>query len=186
MAKFMAVNPAKRAPAKKAKKAVAQQKNTQKRRRKAKKNPIANDVFKQVMDAALGAGGALATEVTARMLPLPNSMRTGYVADLTKAGIAIGIGMAVEKLLKQRVEGRKMTEGALTVIAHNIALRAVGPNLGLPATPVGDWDDYGYNYPGVESSFIGAGNATGMGAYMNSAPLMPNTMGAYLDRNLFN
>lgn len=179
MAKFMAVNPVKKARKTKAVAKTAKQ-QTRKRKR-VKRNPIANDIVKQVMDAAIGAGGALATEVTARMLPLPDALRTGYAADLTKVVIAIGLGLTTEKLLKQRVAGRQMTQGALTVIAHNAALRLVGPNLGIPATQVGDWDDYGFNYPGVESSFIGQNNASGMGTYMNSAPLVNSPLGVYLN-----
>lgn len=181
MGKLATFNPAKKRAAPKRKTQAVSKTTQPKRRRRAKKNPIGGEITKQMLDSIIGAGGALATDVVVRMLPLPDTARTGYMADLTKAAVAIGIGYGTEKLLKQRQTGRKLTEGSLTVIAYNIALRTVGPNLGLPASSVGAWDDFGYQYPGVESSMIQPGNESGMGAYMNSGPIMGQTgLGAYL------
>lgn len=182
MGKIATFNPAPKKKAQpKRKKTTAMQ--AAPKRRKYKRNPVGGEITKQLIDSVIGAGGAIATDVIVRMLPLPESARTGYMVDVAKIVVAIGIGMGTEKLLKQRVIGRKMTEGSLTVIAHGMALRAVGPNLGLPSSCVGAWDDFGYQYPGVQSSMIQPGNENGFGAYMSAAPIMGQAgLGAYMQR----
>lgn len=189
MAKMLMLNPAPRKRRRKARRKnpiraraktrniIAMPKKTRRRR-----NPIggmkANGLVTQTVNAFIGAGGAIGVSSIAKMLPLPTTMRTGYMRDLTHAGLAIGLGLIVEKGLKQRATARKITEGALTVIAHNAMLRAVGPNLGLP-NAVDGYDDWSTSiYPGLTTAMY-PNIGTGMGAYQNAGPIQGANLSAY-------
>lgn len=193
MAKMLMLNPAPRKRRRKArrKNPIARARtrtrviraNPVRRVRRRRSNPIGGvkmgGIVNQTVNAFIGAGGAIGTDVIAKMLPLPASMQTGYMQDITRAGIAIALGLVVEKGLRQRATGRKMTEGALTVIAHGMALKAVGPNLGLSA-----YDDWNTGiYPGMTTA-IYPNIGTGMGAYQNAAPVSGGaTLAAYQNWN---
>jgi hypothetical protein len=121
------------------------------------------------MDAFVGAGGAIATDLVVNNLPLPPMLADGWGKDLARMGTAIGIGWMMERGLKQKKLGREMVKGSMVVIAHGIVSRNFGANLGLS-----DFSNPLY-YPGMS---VGTGmgaydHSSGMGAYDNAAPVTP-------------
>jgi hypothetical protein len=187
MAKMLMLNPAPRKRRKVKRKSVAKRRASTRtirvaaprKVRRYRRNPIggmkSSGLLKQSIDAFIGAGGAIGTDVIMKMLPLPAALQTGYARDLTRAAIAVGLGYVTEKGLKQRATGRKMTEGALTVIAHGMAMQAVGANLGLSG-----YQDWGTQiYPGLNTG-IYPNVGTGLAAYQNVAPVSAG-LGAYQD-----
>lgn len=129
-------------------------------------------VSTMLKNAALGAVGATAINTAIGRLPLPASLMVGRVSYLTRAGVAIGLGILAEKT---RLLGAgtlaKMVEGSLTVTLYD-AIRAeaaaAGVNLG----------GMGYYLPGRGASAVpsASGNATprlGMYATGPGANVMP-------------
>lgn len=144
--------------------------------RRMRRNPVGAPRFRApyimgaVQDAAIGAGGALVTDLTmaqvARFLPDTMTSRFGPDGAISfgyygaKLGIAIGLGVLGTQFLPPRM--RRMaatgTAGALTVQAYEI-VRAM-----LPADLV-----LGYMTPGRNAL-----TRTRMSAYL------PRRLGAYL------
>jgi len=125
-------------------------------RRKVRRNPIGfGGITATILDAAKGAGGALAVNMVYDLLPLPLSMKTGHTADLVKAALAVGLGIAAKPLLGRTAA--KMSEGALTVIAFQ-AMQNLMPVTG------GAVAGLSYVSPGMI-----AGPAGGMGEYVQSS-----------------
>lgn len=89
-----------------------------------------------------GAAGALAVNAALRFLPVPALLTTGRMIYLTRAVLALGVGMAASKVAGGRI-GVRMAEGALTVVAvdalRDLLLSTTGVNLGYysPARVVG-------------------------------------------------
>lgn len=189
MAKMLMLNPAPRKRRRKARRKVAKRRTPSvrivraapRKVRRYRRNPVggikAKTLMTQTVDAFIGAGGAIGTDVIVKMLPLPDNMKTGYMNDVTRAVTAIGLGYVVEKGLKQRKTGRQLTEGALTVIAHGMAMKAVGANLGLSG-----YDDWSYSM--LPGTGVYGNVGTGIGAYQNTAPVSTptTTLGAYQNR----
>ena len=72
----------------------------------------------QVMPVALGAGGALLTDMALDKLPIPIDWKLGNKRHLAKAGVGVGLGLAVGKFMG-RDKGAKVMAGALTVVAYD-------------------------------------------------------------------
>jgi hypothetical protein len=95
-----------------------------------------------LVGAFQGAAGALAVNAALRFVPLPAILVTGRTIYLTRAALAIGIGMVAQNFLGGKMAVR-MAEGALTVVAvdalRDIVLTTTGINLGYysPARIVG-------------------------------------------------
>lgn len=119
-------------------------------RRRRRSNPvnIFADLTGQVMDAATGAAGALATDVVFHYLPLPSMVKSGTFAPLAKALAGVGLGVAIGQFFDRRL-GKAITEGALTVQLYRIGQRAVSTV--LPAVQFAGHDEansLGYVSPG--------------------------------------
>lgn len=138
-------------------------------RRHYRRNPIGlnlRGVQGQVMDAAVGAGGALALDIALGYLPIPENLRTGAAAPLIKGIVAIALGMVASKVIKSST-ATKMTQGALTVMLHGIFRETAGRY--MPTVQMGDWND-GF---GIESlGYYGSGENPGVSGYLTdiSAP----------------
>lgn len=68
-----------------------------------------------VMPAFIGAGGALAVNAIVNYAPLPDVMKTGKAIYLTRAGLAVALGMFGSRLPGIGRYAGKMAEGALIV-----------------------------------------------------------------------
>lgn len=95
-----------------------------------------------MIGAFQGAAGALAVNAVLRFLPLPAFLVTGRVMYVTRAMVALGIGMVAQNVAGGRI-GTRMMEGALTVVAvdvvRDLLMTTAGINLGYysPARVVG-------------------------------------------------
>lgn len=179
MAELMLLNPAKR-PTKRRRKGRALAKGRASRKTRARKNPATRAVMRvsaasakrrrarrnpiglsggglmsQVMQAAQGAAGALAVDAVMTYVPLPAMLTTGTMRHVTKAGLAIALGLVGKKFLG-RAAGR-MAEGAMTVAAYSAAKEALG-GVGMNLAGVG--------YVSPAQSFL-----PGMAEYINPSPM---------------
>jgi hypothetical protein len=130
-------------------------------RRRVHRNPIGG-IGGQIMDAGVGAAGAVLADVVQGYLPIPASMQTGYGPYLVKGALGLGMGMFRNRTLK------KMGAGALLVAAYG-ALKQASSGL-LPAPAVAGMG-YMSPTPQVMSQYItgpGSGMAgmAGMGEYI--------------------
>lgn len=172
MSEILLINPRKRkkrrkVTAKRRKNPVRRRRTFAKKRRVRRRNPNGLGNIQSIfMPAFLGAGGALALDITLGYIPIPLNLKTGIAGYATKAIGAIGLGMLLQnfKLVKHKT-AVDMTTGALTVMLHGALKEQV--QLMLPNVPMGEYlsNWVGSGYPaGVESDdMIGAG---GMGAYL--------------------
>lgn len=116
------------------------------RRHTYRRNPSSRGtgIVGMLMGALQGGAGALAVDVIANFLPLPATMKTGQMANVSKAGIAVLIGVLGKKVLPSGVASR-MAEGALAVIAHDTLKGVIGPM--VPALGLSGLGGLGY-FPG--------------------------------------
>lgn len=148
------------------------------RRRRVRRNPIgATGIMGSLMNAAQGAGGALAVNAVANLLPLPIAMKTGLGGTATKMGLAVALGMVAKPVLG-RAAG-KMAEGAMTVAAFE-ALRDMLPVSMGGGAVTGSVAGLGFMSPGMNAGgyarpnmslptpeFSGVGEyVSGMGEYV--------------------
>jgi len=104
--------------------------------------PSLTNLKPMLVGAFTGAAGALAVNAALRFIPLPAILVSGRTIYLTRAALAIGIGMVAQNFLGGKMAVR-MAEGALTVVAvdalRDIVLTTTGLNLGYysPARIVG-------------------------------------------------
>jgi hypothetical protein len=95
-----------------------------------------------LIGAFQGAAGAIAVNAVLRFLPLPTLLSVGNMMYLTRAAVAIGVGMLAGQVAGGRI-GTRMMEGALTVVAvdviRDLLMTTAGVNLGYysPARVVG-------------------------------------------------
>jgi hypothetical protein len=202
MAQMLMVNPRKRRRTKSKRRSVRRRRNPttslaaapkRRARRRYSRNPIGTkDLMKQTITAATMAGGGIITDIVTSRLPIPQDIKTGQFAPLVRAGVAVALGMGLDKGLKQRELGRNVTQGALVIIAHDTITKLVGSRIGLSAyeemnaypmdgygdliIDESDLGEYGDNLLGNE--LLGLGNMyddvvtmSGMGEYQNAAPL---------------
>ena len=172
MAELLMVNPKKRR---------AKRKTSVKRRRRNPTHPLmtnpvkrrrrsmasrtggisAKNITGQITDAAIMAGGGVITDLlTAKMPFIPADMKTGNLAPLTRAGVAIGLGLTIDKVLKQKKIGRDVTQGALVVIAHDFITKTFGQRIGLSAyEEMNAYEDLGdYSDLLLETDIAGMGD----------------------------
>lgn len=174
--KTRAKSPAKRRVARRRNPIQAYATNPARRRRSRRTNP-AKGIMTQVMDASMMAGGAVLTDLISSRLPIPADLKTGNMAPVVRAGIALSLGFAVEKGLKQKAIGRKMAEGSLVVIAHDFITKQFGSRIGLSAyeemaayTDMGGYDDLllNTNLQGYgDNGLLGNGDLLGENAFDN-------------------
>jgi len=114
-AAVMAANPVRRYRRRRASRSVS--------RRRRRRNPAAfgrgfiGALTAPIMPAIMGASGAIANEVLFRFLPLPLNLKTGMIGTLSRAAVAVGAGMALDRVLGRKFASQ-MTAGALTVLAY--------------------------------------------------------------------
>jgi hypothetical protein len=91
-------------------------------RRRRRRNPIGVRGFMgaltaPLMPAVVGAAGAIGNEVAFRFIPLPANLKTGMIGTLSRAVVAVGLGMALDRVMGRKMASQ-MTAGALTVLAY--------------------------------------------------------------------
>lgn len=158
MSSLMLVNPRKRRSTRK-KRAVTKRKSPARRlsttrtttvkRYRRNPSPRMGSAIETVKDGAIGAAGAIATEVVLSKLPLPANLMTGPAKTAVSALGAVGIGMLVGKFGSKAL-GKKMAQGGVTVALHTIMRSAVAGPVGLAGTDdfMGYYDDgMGYVSP---------------------------------------
>lgn len=134
MANLLLANPKKRkAKRKTTRKAVA--KKTTVRRRK---NPAARKgLMTDVIDAGIGAGGAIAVDVVLDKFGsyIPTDLMSEQLQPAIQGLVSLGLGMAAGKFMKNKALGRKIANGGMTVafykIGAPIAMDAVGSMAGF-------------------------------------------------------
>lgn len=84
-------------------------------------SPRIGNVMGLLTNAATGAAGAIAVNAVYGMLPLPATLKTGNMAHVTKAAIAIGLGAMVRNRMVS-----EMVKGSLTVTAYDVIKGLVG------------------------------------------------------------
>jgi hypothetical protein len=131
---------------------------------------------KDLMPAAIGAGGALAVDmVWPHLTFLPDSLQTGPLAPLVRIAGAVAVGMAVSAV-GGKAMGRQAMAGALVVTVYDIAKGMMAESMAAPAPaatahPVNAYvdgmgvyvDGLGYISPAVTSY----GNRADLGVYAN-------------------
>lgn len=123
-------------------------------RRRRRSNPVGGKVVDQVMNSAIGAGGALAVDVAMAKLPLPaNLTTTPTMRAATQGVVSIGLGMLVSNFGKKRKLGQQLAEGGLTVALHSMGKGLIGPSVGLSGM-----DD---SLLGYDGSLLGYENTDG-------------------------
>ncbi len=122
MPSLMMVNPHKRrkAPTKKRKRTTMRVRAHAIKRRR---NPIkrTSKMMDLIMGSAVGAGGAIATDVILAKLPIPENLKSGTALPAVKGGLSIAIGMIVSKFGKNKKIGEQLAQGGLTVALHDMA-----------------------------------------------------------------
>ncbi len=168
MSEILLVNPRRRRRRKKTatrkRRTSVRRKNPVKRRRRKtvvrrrstrrRRNPVvsAKGVQGQLMNAAVGATGALGLDLALGYLPIPANLKGGLVGTGVKAMLAIAIGIVGQKTkLVKSSTAATMANGALTVVLHDELKKQVAnfaPNLQL-----GEYIGYG----GDELGYYGSG-----------------------------
>lgn len=134
---------------------VVRMMNPRHRRRGRRRNPIRLNVMGTVTDAAYGAAGALALDFAMGYLPLPSFFQSGAGNYAAKGGIAIGLGLLADKVLKFK-KAQDIANGALTVVLHEAAragLASFAPNV---AAKLGALD-----YVSLPGAYVTPGNPSG-------------------------
>lgn len=127
-------------------------------RRGRRRNPIHLNVMGTVTDAAYGAAGALALDFAMGYLPLPAFFQSGAGNYAAKGGIAIGLGLLADKVLKFK-KAQDIANGALTVVLHEAARAGLASFMPNVAARLGalqyDALPGAYVTPGIPSGFAG-------------------------------
>lgn len=140
------------------------------RRRRAARNPIGmSGIVGQLMSAAQGAAGALAVDAVMTYVPLPTMLTSGNMKHVTRAGLAIGLGLVGKKFLG-RTAG-KMAEGAITVAAYQAAKGLLG-GMGMNLAYMSPAQSFAPNAPGMlpnpgMAEYINSFQNSGMGEYVS-------------------
>lgn len=147
-------------------------------KRRFRRNPSAlagfnlNQITGQIMPVALGAGGAILTDMAIDRLPLPINFKFGNMRHVAKAGIAVALGVAAGMVVGKD-KGTKVMAGALTVVAYD-ALKAMLARVAAPApmtTPPATVQGMGY-YPELEFD-----NGDSMGLIMSNGGMAGDDAG---------
>lgn len=145
------------------------------RRRRARRNPIGmSGIMGDVMNAAIGAGGAVAVNAVFNLLPVTmTGTLSPTMREASKMALAVGLGMVAKPMLGRNAG--KMAEGAMTVAAFNLLQSFV------PASMGGAVAGLGYMSPGVNAGgyFPSNDSMSGMGEYV-SGPGVNAGMGEYV------
>jgi len=150
-------------------------------RRRTRRNPIGGmlrtrgsgglfgGISRAAMSAGLGAAGAIGVDFLLRFAPV--SMKVGPMSHVTKAAVAIGVGLIGRK--NALVAGA--AQGALTVALYGAARQFLAVPMGLSEISEADMYELANTYgddgmgsytmePGVTSPALGV-NSPALGAY---------------------
>ena len=131
-------------------------------RRARRRNPARRSargiVNTTLMPAVKGAAGALALDVAWGYLPIPMTLKTGYMRHVVKGVGALGLGY-LANFVTSRSDADQMARGAMTVVVHG-AMREAAQQF-MPTVPL---DGIGYYSAGMP---VGA-YVEGMGEYVGT------------------
>jgi hypothetical protein len=86
-------------------------------RRLRRRNPIGMGFLGQTLaPAAIGAAGAIAVDFLSSYLPLPASLQGPTMTPITKIGLALGVGLAVDMVAGSRAGGEAAAGGIIVAI----------------------------------------------------------------------
>jgi hypothetical protein len=129
-------------------------------RRRYRRNPIAgkssgiplstSGALSIIKPAAAGAVGALALNGVMNNVPLPASLVTGTMAFVTRAAVALLLGVVGSKVSVTRPYARQIATGALTVTLADLGKSLAG--------------DAGINLAYINPGWIASPSAAGRGA----------------------
>lgn len=155
---MMVTNPRKRrkaAPKRKRRTSLASVRTVSTRKYRRNPSPRLGSTMDTIKEGAIGAAGAVASEVLLSKLPLPANLQTGPAKTAVSALGAVGVGMLVGKFANKKL-GKTMAQGGVTVALHSVIRGAVAGPMGL----AGYYDD-GMGYYGDDDFSMG---------YNSSAP----------------
>lgn len=129
-----------------------------------RRNPTVRGVMRStVHPAIMGATGALVLDIAWGSLPIPMTLKTGYMRHAVKAGGALGLGM-LAGMVTTRANAEQLARGAMTVVAHG-AMRELAQQF-MPQVPLDGMSYYSAGLPvGVDGMDA---YVNGMGAYVSS------------------
>jgi hypothetical protein len=138
-----------------------------------------------ILPAAIGGVGAVGLDVALAYLPVPETLKTGVPATLTKLVAAILLGYGFGKVTGKRDMGKLITMGAVTVMGYQFIrdqAKAALPNIkGLGSYM--DYVDYTLMQDrGGMGAYMTAPRLNGLG-FISPAPVVQgggNVMGAYM------
>lgn len=115
-----------------------------------------------IVPAGIGGLGAVAVDVGMSYLPIPDSLKSGIPATLTKLAVAILGGFLAGKVVG-RDKGRLVTLGAVTVLLANTIRTQLAA--ALPSIKgLNGYQDY------VDYRLTSSGGMNGLAAYMAPSP----------------
>ena len=138
-------------------------------RRRRRSNPIGGmfgGIVPQLMTALKGAGGAIAVNAIYNYVPLPAMLRQGKMVYVTKAALAMFLGVFGRRFLG--AAATDMARGALTVITTQAAVEVLA-NTGLRLGE--SYSGIGYYSPGEAMDGI-----QGLGEYVGETDYNPGDM----------
>lgn len=146
-------------------------------RRRYRRNPLpkSSDIVNDFKNGAIGAAGALLVDVAMQKLPIPANLKTGQMAPIVKGLVGIGVGIAVAKFGKNRVLGKQLANGAVTVALYNQGKQMIGPALGLNGWedgPLMGWDEGTLLSGGDFGAYASNRNQFEVGGYVTGAPIV--------------
>lgn len=129
-------------------------------RRRFRRNPIAVTGFlnNTIVPAAVGAGGAIATDMIANQLAwyLPASLQTPAMRPVTNIGISLLLGWGVGKVAGQKL-GNEAAAGGIVVALYNFFNQQLA----------GFGQGYGLGYDAAGFAYSPNGYGATMNRYMN-------------------
>jgi hypothetical protein len=86
-------------------------------RRHFRRNPMESDFLSNtLMPAAVGAGGAIATDFLMARLPLPASLQSGAMAPVTRIGVSLLVGMGAAMVSSSKTGGEVAAGGIIVAL----------------------------------------------------------------------
>lgn len=98
---------------------------------RAASSDIGSFVTNSLVPAAVGAAGAVGVDMAWNLLPIPDSLKTGPLAPITRIVGAVAVGMAVGAVMGKKF-GREATLGAVTVTLADLGKGYLKNNTSLP------------------------------------------------------
>lgn len=158
-------------------------------RRRRRHNPrmalTTRGIMNALIPAGMGAAGAVALDLAMNYVPLPEQFQTPLWKNVARIVGAFGLGFAASYVIGKE-KAKQVTLGALTVASYTVIRDLVAqnfPQLGLSGAETYDMSDLRMGYINPAPMLTNARNG-GMGAYMNSAPIPPSGVGAYMRGSL--